>query len=113
MESDRIQLDGEPGVQVDNVDLQILSPSLESPQRFALANLPLSTKISEVKARITLAIPNCPDPETQRLIYKGRVLANNDEVLRNIIDQPGVSPYSHAFAIVRRNGITDAYGTTE
>ena len=102
MDSDSIPLSGEPGAQPassteDAVDLQILSPSLESPQRFTLNDLPLATKVSEVKARITLAIPSRPDPETQRLIYKGRVLSNNDELLRNIIDQPAVSTLKRAF----------------
>ncbi|KAL1953230.1 hypothetical protein VTO42DRAFT_3372 [Malbranchea cinnamomea] len=78
----------------ETVDLQILSPSLDTPQRFTLNGLPLSTKVSEVKARITLAVPSRPDPETQRLIYKGRVLSNNDEILSNIVDQHGTGIHS-------------------
>lgn len=93
MGSDRTQPENQPGTGStgdQTVLLSILSQSPDTPQRFTFDNLPLSTKVSEIKARITLAVPSRPDPENQRLLYRGKVLANSGEELQNIVDHSTV-----------------------
>lgn len=76
--------------------LHILSPSLEAPNRITLNHLPLTTKIGELKNHIHHAVASQPRPETQRLIYRGKVLVNDGETLQNIVEPPDVSgsPYT-------------------
>ncbi|KAK2742634.1 hypothetical protein FQN55_007753 [Onygenales sp. PD_40] len=68
------------------VVLHILSPSLETPGRITLDDLPLTTKISELKTRLSQALPNNPRPDMQRLIYRGKPLSDNEEQLDRIIE---------------------------
>ncbi|KAK2751011.1 hypothetical protein FQN57_000086 [Myotisia sp. PD_48] len=70
----------------DAIVLHVLSPSFDAQTRITFDDLPLSTTIYEIKARITLALLSKPPPETQRLIYRGKPLSNNDEVLGKIVD---------------------------
>lgn len=71
--------------------LHVLSPSLEAPNRLTLSNLPLTTKIGELKDRIYRAVPSQPRPETQRLIYRGKPLLNDGETLQHILEASDVS----------------------
>src|SRR5204862_3067475 len=71
--------------------LHILSPSLDTPNRITFDNLPLTTKVSELKDRLYSTLASKPLPETQRLIYRGKPLTNNDEALQNIIEPADVS----------------------
>lgn len=71
--------------------LHILSPSLEAPNRLTLSNLPLTTKIGELKDHIYRAVASQPRPETQRLIYRGKPLLNDGETLQNIVEPSDVS----------------------
>jgi hypothetical protein len=65
--------------------LHVISPSTQVAQRYTFKDLPLSTTVWEMKARLSATVPGQPDPQSQRLIYKGRVLVNS-EVLENIVD---------------------------
>jgi hypothetical protein len=71
--------------------LHVLSPSPEAPNRITFNNLPLTTKVSELKDRLYSTLESKPLPETQRLIYRGKPLTNNDEALRNIVEPADVS----------------------
>lgn len=71
--------------------LHILSPSVEAPNRLTLNDLPLTTKVGELKDHIYRVVASQPRPETQRLIYRGKPLLNDAETLRNIVDPSDVS----------------------
>jgi hypothetical protein len=71
--------------------LHVLSPSPEAPNRITFNDLPLTTKVSELKDRLYSTLESKPLPETQRLIYRGKPLTNNDEALQNIIEPADVS----------------------
>lgn len=59
--------------------------------RFTLHDLPRSTTVAGLKTRISQSIPSQPLPESQRLIYRGKPLVNQNEMLQGILEPPGVS----------------------
>lgn len=65
-----------------SVDLRILSPSFEN--GIHLANLPATTTIGALRLRIHDAAPSRPAPDHMRLIYRGRVVANDSDTLQTI-----------------------------
>ncbi|PGH15901.1 hypothetical protein AJ79_02068 [Helicocarpus griseus UAMH5409] len=67
--------------------LHIISPSLEAPNRITLDDLPVTINIADLKTRLSETLPNRPGPDTQRLIYRGKPLSNNEEPLSNIVEQ--------------------------
>ncbi|OOQ87758.1 hypothetical protein PEBR_16395 [Penicillium brasilianum] len=69
---------------VRTVTIHILSPSHPAPSRFTFRDLPLETTVGELRARITHSFPNHPPPSTQRLIYRGRPLTNNNNTMADI-----------------------------
>ncbi|KAJ5359276.1 uncharacterized protein N7496_011689 [Penicillium cataractarum] len=69
---------------VRTVTIHILSPSLPAPSRFTLRDLPLETTVGQLRSRITHSLPGHPAPSTQRLIYRGRPLANNNDTMADI-----------------------------
>lgn len=69
---------------VRTVTIHILSPSLPAPSRFTLRDLPLETTVGQLRARITHSLPGHPAPSTQRLIYRGRPLANNNDTMADM-----------------------------
>ncbi|EEH50596.2 uncharacterized protein PADG_06675 [Paracoccidioides brasiliensis Pb18] len=71
---------------LQTVVLHILSPSLEAPNRVTLNDLPLTIKIFDLKTRLSEMLPNRPRPDIQRLIYRGKPLADNEEQLSNIVE---------------------------
>lgn len=74
----------------ENIVLHVISPSFQPPSRVTLNNIPLTTTVSEVKARITLSLASRPPPETQRLIYRGKPLSDNNETLSKIVEPSDV-----------------------
>ncbi|KAK2850692.1 hypothetical protein FQN49_005416, partial [Arthroderma sp. PD_2] len=74
--------------------LHVVSPSFDAQRRITFNDLPLSTTISEVKAKITKELPSRPPPENQRLIYRGKPLSDNNEVLSRIIEPSDTLVYS-------------------
>ncbi|PGH12042.1 hypothetical protein AJ80_06861 [Polytolypa hystricis UAMH7299] len=70
----------------ETIILNVLSPSVQAPNRITLNDLPLSTTVSELKDRLAERLPNTPRPETQRLIYRGRPLSDDEEQLSNILE---------------------------
>ncbi|BDD57407.1 hypothetical protein MPDQ_005529 [Monascus purpureus] len=66
--------------------LHILCPSFPPPSRFTINNVPLSTTIAALKTRISDSIPSRPSPESQRLIYRGKPLSDNNVILQDILE---------------------------
>lgn len=102
MASNAMPLDAGNSLESNNSDpnsqtitLHILLPSFETQNRITFNNLPLTTKISELKDRLYATLANKPLPETQRLIYRGKPLTNNDEALRSIIEPADVSIHKY------------------
>lgn len=72
------------------VNLQVVSPSsqVRSPLSFQL--LPASTTVKELKERIRNALEVSPTAESQRLIYRGRMLARDTETMMEIFGEETV-----------------------
>ncbi|KAL2006576.1 hypothetical protein VTN00DRAFT_9244 [Thermoascus crustaceus] len=68
--------------------LHVLSPSLDAPNRLTFNDLPLTTTVAELKARISQSIPSRPSSDKQRLIYRGKPLVNDSAMLQNILEPP-------------------------
>ncbi|EAW07257.1 uncharacterized protein ACLA_019620 [Aspergillus clavatus NRRL 1] len=77
----------ENGITPHNVTLHVLCPSLESTNRFTYNDLPLSTTVGALKARLTDSIPGRPPPHTQRLIFRGRALLDDAVTLQTSVSQ--------------------------
>ncbi|KAE8367140.1 hypothetical protein BDV27DRAFT_79839 [Aspergillus caelatus] len=74
--------------------LHVLCPSLPPPNRFTFNDLAPSISIAGLKARISQSIPNRPPPETQRLIYRGKPISNDDWTLQKVLDPVNGAEYS-------------------
>ncbi|KAI1509548.1 Ubiquitin protein [Pyrenophora tritici-repentis] len=66
------------------INLKILSPSTEVEGGVNLADVPASTTVKELRSRIQNAVPSKPATDRMRLIYRGRVVANDAETLGNV-----------------------------
>lgn len=73
------------------VNLKILSPSSEVDGALSLSDVPASTTIGELRSRIQNALPTKPAPERMRLIYRGRVVANDGDTLEHVFGPENVS----------------------
>ncbi|GMG49127.1 unnamed protein product [Aspergillus oryzae var. brunneus] len=71
--------------------LHVLCPSLPPPNRFTFNDLVPSITIAGLKARISQSIPNRPPPETQRLIYRGKPISDDDWTLQKVLEPTNVS----------------------
>lgn len=78
--------------EAQTVNLKILSPSSEVEGGVNLADVPASTTVKELRSRIQDAAPSKPAPERMRLIYRGRVVANDADTLSNVfgVDNVGL-----------------------
>ncbi|KAI4944460.1 hypothetical protein J4E86_009519 [Alternaria arbusti] len=70
--------------EAQTVNLKILSPSSDFEGGVNLADVPASTTVKELRSRIQDAAPSKPAPERMRLIYRGRVVANDADTLSNV-----------------------------
>ena len=75
----------------DTINLNVLCPSLQSPGRFTIENIPTTSTVAGLKDRISNALDSRPAHEAQRLIYRGKPLSEGSTVLRNIFDPADVS----------------------
>ncbi|KAF2641779.1 hypothetical protein P280DRAFT_548418 [Massarina eburnea CBS 473.64] len=66
------------------VNLKVLSPSTEIDGGVSFPGLRASTTIAELRQRVQDAVPSRPATERMRLIYRGRVVANDDDTLRDV-----------------------------
>jgi hypothetical protein len=63
------------------INLKILSPSTEVDGGVSFPDLPTTITVRELRSRIQDAVPSRPAPERMRLIYRGRVVANDTDTL--------------------------------
>ncbi|KAH7081010.1 hypothetical protein FB567DRAFT_532275 [Paraphoma chrysanthemicola] len=66
------------------IHLKVLSPSTEVEGGVTFADIPATTTIKELRSRIQDAVPSKPAPERMRLIYRGRVVANDADTLGHV-----------------------------
>ena len=83
-----------------SVNLRILSPSTEVEGGVHLADLPATTTIGELRQRIQDAAPSRPAIDRMRLIYRGRVVANDNDTLEILFGSDNVSELSPKARIV-------------
>jgi len=76
---------------IPTINLKILSPSTEVEGGVNFTDLPSTTTIKELRSRIQDAVPSRPVPERMRLIYRGRVVANEADTLGNVFGADNVS----------------------
>ncbi|KAE8149433.1 hypothetical protein BDV25DRAFT_156353 [Aspergillus avenaceus] len=79
--------------------LHILCPTLPSPNRFTFNDLVPSVTVATLKTRICQTIPNRPPPDTQRLIYRGRPLTDNNATLQSVLQPENGAEYSIHLAL--------------
>lgn len=77
------------------INLKILSPSTEVEGGVNLADVPASTTVKELRSRIQDTVPSKPAPERMRLIYRGRVVANDSDTLSNVFGVENVCFHFH------------------
>lgn len=70
----------------EGLSLQILSPSFEATGRISFRDVPTETTVADLKTMIASALVTRPPPESQRLIYRGKQLSNNQEKLVKILE---------------------------
>ncbi|KAF7169773.1 hypothetical protein CNMCM5623_002402 [Aspergillus felis] len=80
-----------------SITLHVLCPSL--PNRFTFDDLPLSTTVAGLKARLTESIPSRPAPSHQRLIWRGRALLDDAMTLENVLGPMDSTEYSMHLAL--------------
>jgi hypothetical protein len=73
-----------------SINLKILSPSTEVEGGVNLPDVPASTTIKELRSRIQDAVPSKPATDRMRLIYRGRVVANDADTLGNVFGAESV-----------------------
>lgn len=73
------------------IHLRILSPGTAIPETVDIRDVPLSTTIQALKQRICLVAPSHPPPSAQRLIFAGRLLANEQASLTQALGAEAVS----------------------
>lgn len=75
------------------INLKVLSPSAELEGGVTLADIPTSVTVKELRSRIQNAVPSKPAPERMRLIYRGRVVANDADTLDTVFGADNVCCY--------------------
>lgn len=66
------------------LNLKVLSPSSEIEGGIHLQDLPASTTVRELRLKIQDAVASKPGPERMRLIYRGKVVANDADTLETV-----------------------------
>lgn len=72
------------------INLKVLSPSSEIEGGLHLRDLAASTTVRELRLRIQDAVPSRPGPERMRLIYRGKVVANDADSLEAVFGADNV-----------------------
>lgn len=67
--------------QTVTINLKILSPSNEVEGGVNFADIPATTTVRELRLRIQDAVSTKPALDRMRLIYRGRVVANDADTL--------------------------------
>jgi hypothetical protein len=95
---------------VPAVNLRILSPSPELDGGINLAQLPTSTTVADLRRRIQDAVPSRPAPDHMRLIYRGKVVADDASTLVDVFgaDNLRQSPNQSLHLVLRELPATAA-----
>ena len=72
------------------IHLKILSPSPEVRDGLAFTSLSASTTVGQLKEKIRATLPSRPSNERQRLIYRGRVMADDTQSMQYIFGEDAV-----------------------
>ena len=72
------------------LNLRVLSPSSEVDGGIHLQDLPISTTVRELRLKIQDAVASKPGPERMRLIYRGKVVANDADTLETVFGAENV-----------------------
>lgn len=72
------------------INLRVLSPSSELEGGIHLQDLPAATTVRELRLKIQDAIASKPGPERMRLIYRGKVVANDADSLETVFGTENV-----------------------
>lgn len=67
------------------IQIHVVSPSAEVPDKLTFTEVPIKTTISEMKKKIQEAVATHPGPERQRIIYRGRALVHQDMTLEALL----------------------------
>ncbi len=70
--------------------LQVVSPSVGVSRPLSFPQLPATTTIKQLKAKIRDALPSEPRDDCQRLIHRGRMLARETETMLEVFGQEEV-----------------------
>ncbi|KAL4941382.1 hypothetical protein BDV06DRAFT_4823 [Aspergillus oleicola] len=86
--------DSVAGSSAGGFTLHVLCPSLPPPNRFTFDDLPLSDTVADLKSRISRSIPSHPTPNSQKLLYLGKILSQDDVTLRSLFEPLNGSEFS-------------------
>lgn len=78
-----------------SLNLRILSPSTEVEGGVVFPDISGATTVHDLRVRIREAFSSKPSPERMRLIYRGRVVANEDATLVNVFGADNVCEHGH------------------
>jgi hypothetical protein len=73
-----------------SLTLNIVSPSVGVPQPFTFPQLPATTTVKQLKAKIRDVLPSKPADESQRLIKGGRMLGRETDTMLEVFGQETV-----------------------
>jgi hypothetical protein len=76
--------------ETSTINLKILSPSSEVEGGVNFSDLPTTITVHELRNRIQDAVPTRPAPERMRLIYRGRVVADDAVTLGHVFGADNV-----------------------
>ena len=77
------------------IDLKVLSPSTEVAGDINLPQIPASTTVKELRLKLQDAIPSRPVTDRMRLIYRGKVVANEMDTLSDVFGADNVRERIH------------------
>lgn len=72
------------------LNLKVLSPSTEVNGDIHFPQLPATTTVAGLKLKIQETLATHPQPERQRLIYRGRVMAKETDTMLDIFGRDSV-----------------------
>jgi hypothetical protein len=73
------------------IDLKVLSPSTAVGRDIHLPQIPASTTVADLRLKLQDAIESRPAIDRMRLIYRGRVVANDTDTLSDVFGTENVS----------------------
>lgn len=73
------------------INVRILSPILDATSGIEIHGLPVDTTLAVLRQKICDAIPSHPPSDRQRLIFQGRLLADDNDTLHTVFGSAAVS----------------------